>query len=84
MAQLVSYFKGGSKLGKREEQFRKDTVGRLLAVCQQSVDSLPTVGRLLANCRPTVFVMFQAKVLADCQPTVGRQSATCWQSVGGS
>ena len=33
---------------------------------------------LLANC----FIMFQAKVLAYCQPPVGWQRATCWQPVG--
>lgn len=39
---------------------------------------------LSANRRPTVFVTFQAKMMADCSPIVDHQSATCWQPVGGS
>ena len=52
-----------------------------LTVGQLSADCWPTVGWLLANCRLTVFVMFQAKVLADCRPTLGQHSATCWPPV---
>lgn len=36
---------------------------------------------LSANSRPTVCVMFEVKVWADCQPTVGDLLATCWQPV---
>ena len=38
---------------------------RLSANCQ------PTVGRQSADSRPTVFVTFQAEVLADCRPIIG-------------
>ena len=46
-----------------------------------SANCWPSVGRQLADRRPTVCVMFEAKVLADCRPAVGRQSVTWWQPV---
>ena len=52
---------------------KNSTQNMLLAVCW------PTVGQHLADSWPwpTAYVMFEAKVLADCRPTVGDLLANC-------
>jgi len=83
----------GIRLSNPLNKFCWGSVSQLFAVCWPTVSHLLalsplTVGLSLANSWlladrwQTVFIPFQTQVLANSKPTIGEQSANCWQSVG--